>query len=119
MSHNFTVRSRLPERRHAPSRPNATLVTSPRCPRRVKACFPVFVYHARTVLSALSAARIIRPSRPLKASPDTPTGVGVRNSRNSWKNGFSWGFDLFHTRTTPFELLEPTHWPSALTATLV
>src|SRR5262249_36573081 len=70
---------------------------------------PVLVNHAQIVLSAQAAVRI-RPSRPLKATPDTLAPVGVRNSFAAFP---------FQTRTNPAELPAANHSPSTLDATLV
>src|SRR5262249_12948528 len=109
MSHNFTVRSRLPEARQSPSELHATAVTPPLCPRRVKAYEPLLVNHPAIVLSAL-AEMMIRPSRPLKATPDTLAWVEETKSCVVSPS---------HTRIKPAGLPAATQWPSALNATLV
>src|SRR5262249_47965759 len=90
--------------------PHATAVTARVCPRRVNAGLPLRVNQPWTVLSAVAATRNW-PSRPPKATEETPAWVGVRAGNDSWAVAAS------QTRTSPARLPAATRRPWALNAT--
>ena len=110
-SHTFTVRSSLAEAMRWPSGLNATLLTSPVCPLRVRTSWPVAASHTFTVLSWLAEAR--RLPSGLNATLLTVAGVPLEGEE------FLAGRRVPHLHRLVVDCAEAMRLPSGLNATLV
>ena len=93
-----------------PSGLNATLVTPPVCPLRVRVSWPVAASHTFTVLS------------PLAEASRWPSGLNATLLTSSvcpLRVRVSWPVAASHTFTVPSRLAEARRLPSGLNATLV